>query len=484
MKSDLPQPPSHQPARVSSSRPASRRFKTYLILGLFCFSVVVLAAFLPWTKSGQQIIRDSLERSLNSIRAAGDPLTVEEMAERFPDPPADRDANLLLKAAFSLVSAPDEATNIPFFGESKISGALPLDRSIMEVSRELLDRNESAFDAVPWETIRGSWFGCSFARGLTNLSLPSKMPMLKLVKLLCLKAVLDAEARKPDQSIQSLQRALLLGSTLKDDVPIHLFFRAACEQHVCEAVERVLNQTTVADEALAQLGESLTLTKAGSVTRKTVVFDRLDGLLMADTLKSQSVELTKGAVSPLSRLVRTFQAHALYRDRDLLDLLQYDERFLAALELPMGRAIPEILAMEKHNHETLQHRPVSFLNSWRRERSSFVTLMGTNPSLTLLGELPVVAKIRETLIAIAIQRWRHLHDGQAPSSLTELAPALTPNVLEDPFTGQPMAYKRFHDGYYLECVWPDENTRRLLPSHYVDRHYDVTFRLGSVEPDH
>ncbi len=194
------------------NRSVFRVLKASQMLGGLVVLLGVAGALLLWVKRDQQHIRARIEKNLGSIRAPGFPLSAQDMARLFPDPPAEQDAYSLLKPAFALLSVPDDPTNIPFFGGFDMSGNAPLDDATKEAGQKWMERNQPAFDAVPWVKMEGAWFGCGFVNGLTNLTLPRLSPMINLVRLLCLDAVLEAETQQPDKSIQALQRALVLGT--------------------------------------------------------------------------------------------------------------------------------------------------------------------------------------------------------------------------------------------------------------------------------
>jgi hypothetical protein len=448
----------------------------FLIYGIIL--IVLFGAILFLEERDRERVAAKIEKELGSLKAAGYPLSAEDMAKLFPDPPADRDAYRLLKPAIALLSLPDDTVNLPFFGMPEHFGNTPFETTTIEEARKWLDRNQSALAEVPWDKLQGAWIGCSYTNGFTNLTLRRLTPMTGLVRLLCLDAALEADAQQPDKSIQALNRVLMLGSTLKNDVPIHYMLQRASEYRVCVALEHVMNRTVVADDVLRRLAEHLTVTNAGTATREMAIRTLPTGLNMADILKSKSKQLTRGFFSPLHFLVMSLEAQFLYRDRDLLHYLEWNRRCLAALDLPMKEAIPTLLKIEKESEDARKANAVSFLDLFTKERMSLVSFQEFDVSQFLINELVMVAKVRETLAATAIHRWQTTHGGEAPDSLAAIASDVLPWVIEDPFTGRLLHYKKLPHGYGFKCVWPDEDNKKLFPSHRADEHYNITFQVG------
>jgi hypothetical protein len=112
--------------------------------------VVALGILVLWAKRDQHRVRAAIEKRLSSIQAAGHPLSAQDMAARFPDPPSDRDAYLLLKPAFTLVNAPDIWTNASLSDWLTLPGSAPLERSAIEDGAKWIGINQSAFNAIPW----------------------------------------------------------------------------------------------------------------------------------------------------------------------------------------------------------------------------------------------------------------------------------------------------------------------------------------------
>jgi hypothetical protein len=65
-----------------------------------------------------------------------------------------------------------------------------------------------------------------------------------------------------------------------------------------------------------------------------------------------------------------------------------------------------------------------------------------------------LAVVRSTLSALAIERFRAAH-GALPTRLPDLIPGVLAEIPTDPFSGHPLLYKRWPDGYSVYSVGPD-----------------------------
>ena len=96
----------------------------------------------------------------------------------------------------------------------------------------------------------------------------------------------------------------------------------------------------------------------------------------------------------------------------------------------------------------------------------------------------VRARLRVAITALAIERWRLAHQGALPNSVDELGPALLPEVLLDPFDGQPVRFKKLAHGYVVYSIGPDqqddggkERPLDLAKLKRDQRQFDLTFTV-------
>ena len=95
------------------------------------------------------------------------------------------------------------------------------------------------------------------------------------------------------------------------------------------------------------------------------------------------------------------------------------------------------------------------------------------------------AELRDAIAAIAVERWRLMHQGSLPDSLSDLVPAFLPAVPADPYDAQPLRYKKLKKGYCIYSIGPnlkdDGGKPRPQPSARVPfeerNNYDIVFTV-------
>jgi hypothetical protein len=432
-----------------------------------------------------RIARVEIQKRLDAIRAAGQPLTAQDLAKLYPDPPPEHDAVLLLKPALAELVIPENSTNLPFFSdEFWPKGTTPLEKQMLDEMQVWMDKNQKAFDSVSVEQLKGAWIGCSFTNGFTNLVYAPITKIISLVKLLCLNAVLQAELQHPKEAVQSLQKALAIGNTWRNDIPLHGLVKLATQGWVCWTLNRILNRTAIADSDLMSISDSLAVTNLGT-TKQFMINDRCFELFHANQLQSIAGQAKGYTFTPVRLLVKSYQARIIYRDQDLLNYLEWNERDLAALDLPLSNAIPTLDKIEHdfdHEMDNLikkQRNPFNryFLNTFKKERFSFMSAFERPMGGKVLSEANNIAQVCVTRTAITIERWRRAHNDNAPDSLAEVAPDFLPAIPTDPFDDQPLRYKKLARGYVVYSIGPDftDDGGKEKPADAKDTdHYDIT----------
>lgn len=449
------------------------------ILG-FLFAVVLLAGVLvAKQRAGHQRNLAEIQRRLDAIHTAGDPLTAEDMAKLYPDPPPEHDAIILLTPALDKLSIPDEPTNLLFF-DVVLPRSAPLDPSLAAEGQKWLDQNQAAFALIPWGWLEHAWVGSGFTNGFLSLTEAPFSKMRHLVRLLCLSAVLQAEQQHPHEAMEFLRRAAIVGNTFKNDVKIHFLFKAGMQSLIAKALERVINRSNPGDADLSSFPNCLTLTNIGATKEIELLNDRAAALFLAGLYKPGTNQLTKGAASAGQRL-RNFQWSLLYHDEDLLQYLDWADHCAATLDLPASNAIPTLRNMEKLQDEAAKNRHVLLVAlTGDLADLSFRTTAEPHLSGHFLGELKADAHARLAVVALAVERWRLSHGGQVPGSLAELAPNFLPAVPPDPFDGRPLRYKKQAKGYVIYSIGEDftDDGGREQPAEATHSfHYDITFTV-------
>jgi hypothetical protein len=460
--------------------------RTILRALFFCVlsgvAVVLLSIGVLWFEMvrDDRVARVEIQKRLDAIRSAGQPLTAQDLAKLYPDPPPEHDAVLLLKPALAALDIPKDSTNLPFFGgDIWPKGTAPLQEPMRDEIQVWMDKNQRTFDAVSSEQLKGAWIGCGFTNGFTNLVFAPVSKINSLGRLLCLNAALQAEFQHPKEAAQSLQKALAIGNTWRNGMPIHGMSKLATQGWVCWTLNRILNRTPIADSDLMSISDFLTSTNLGA-TKEFMTSERCLGLFHANQLQSVAGQTTGHTLSPVRWLLKSYETRIIYRDQDLLNYLESNERCFAAMDLPPSNAIPAILNTKRDLEINWKNKHFSFLNTFTKDRISFLSISEPQIGTTMASEADIVAQIRATRTAIAIERWRLAHNGNVPDSLADLAPDFLPAVTKDPFDEQPLRYKKLARGYVVYSIgsdFTDDGGKERPADAKESDHYDITFTV-------
>jgi hypothetical protein len=420
--------------------------------------VVLTIVIIIQQRSEDRRARVEIQRELSRIRAAGQPVTSQDLAMSYPDPPPDQDARLLLKPALDLLSiteAEETSKDLPFLSAPAPVGETPLDPAFLADAQVCVERNRAAFAAVPWEQLRGAWLGVTFTNGFTNLAIAPVSRINRLSKILCLNAITAAELQQPHEAALCLERALRVNRLYNNAVVTYCLSHLVIEHSACETLEWTLNRASLSDADLQSIASVLTVTNVGAV-REAVINDRCFGVSTADLMRSGASQISQGIASPVGRLLKAYLARVVYEERDLVHYLDWSRRMVAFVEMPLPKAVPALADMSRQKAADRRRRPPSVLNPFSQNRSS---LLREGFELDIGGRLSdeaqTVAYVRAAVTALGVERWRLAHDGQVPASLADLVPDILPATPGDPFDDQPWRYRRLAKGYVLYSVGPD-----------------------------
>jgi hypothetical protein len=447
--------------------------------GVFFLLVLVVGAGFISEKIRSARDHAEVQKRLAAMRAAGLPMTAQDVAKLYPDPPPDKDAVRLLQPALARLSLPDESTNLLFFDLFPPRTG-PLAPAVITESRLWLDRNQPALALIPWSQLDGTWVGCSFNLGFTNLTDGPVSEMNRLVRLLCLSAVLNAEQQHPRETLQSLKHAATIAHIFKNVPPIQIAVKADDEYRICDALERILNQISLSDQELVTSSGFLSLTQVGATKENMLNFYRPWVLYYADYLQSGAAQLPGRVNSPWRWSFKAHQGMQRYQDSDLLHYLNWSDQCLAALDTPMTNAIPMLRVIEEQQEIVRQQRHNSFLNVFTTEHTPPLSRWELQTTAFLLPELKIVAHERLAVTALAVERWRITHGGRPPASLTDLVPGFLPALPADPYDGRPLRYLNRTNSYVLYSIGEDltdDGGQEEPEEPTATQHYDLTFTV-------
>lgn len=453
--------------------------RRFWIFSLFVLLALALAAGALHLKSRSNA-RAEIQKRLDAIRAAGQPVTAQDMAKLYPDPPPERDAAHLLAPAMNTVSIPDSASDLPLIGNGSLPRrGQPFDAQTESNIQAVLQDNQAAFEAVPWERITNAWVGLGFANGFTNMAYFRVSELSKLARLLCLDAINDAQFNRAQDASQKLLHSLELVHIMRSDIWLHHLVRRVYENRVCVALERTLNLTELPASELSRLQDALADDRPESLIEAFVNL-RCYGIGQMEMIRMLPVTAFgwEGANVNDSKFVAALKSRYFgtimwltgktYSDSDFLRLLVFRAEQLSALKLPPKERFAELARIQTAITNRLSNQTIA---------ENFSAIRMDLPQFAR-KDLETLAQLRVVQTAVAIERWRQIHNGRLPESLSELTPEVMPKIPTDPFDEKPVRYKKLVRGYVVYSIGPDFTDDGGLEKPEEPKasdHYDITF---------
>jgi hypothetical protein len=280
-----------------------------------------------------------------------------------------------------------------------------------------------------------------YARNPWDTLLEAQQKSRRVLQLLDLDAMCRAEADDLHGALTSCRAELNVGRAIGDEpFAISQLIRVAEVMIACKTAGRILAQGEPPPDDLSKLQALLEVEDAHPYWQIVCRGERAVDNAGLEAVESGGITLSEwGGSRPdwqdywfapvLQDNVRAVHAQ----------LFTYMARLQAAAELPAPLSDP---ASQQIWHEIRQN--------------------GMNVALVTLPALQKLAvacdrwhaTLRCTTAALAAERYRHSH-GDWPPSLDVVTPDLLPAVPIDPFTGDPLFYRRREDGVVIYSVGPD-----------------------------
>jgi hypothetical protein len=460
---------------TSPTKPGFARFRKIATFALFGAVALALCVGLAvWhSRSEQRRAWAEIQKRLDALRAAGEPVTAEDLAKLYPDPPPERDAALLLAPATAAFRKTGFTMKLPFFDSLELpprTQALP--EQLRTNIEAILNDNQTALDAIPWAKITNLWIRPSLSLGFSNM-------LVELPTMLCLKAIFEADAGQGPKASESLRRALALFRTFQPANPLHLRVRRQGEALVCAALEWVVNRTEIRPEDLTDFEHLLS-------------DDHPEGLREALlTLRCQDIkEMNRFRADPINtefppsfyatttgdwvkfHMLGTLRliSGRIYSDADFSEMLDARSEEIAALKLPFKQCFAEFERIRDAACEGGHATAAS---------------AGNGAALYMISRVrfdaEARAKMQVTRVALEVERWRLAHAGRAPDSLADLVPEFAPSVPLDPFDNHPLRYKKLPRGFLVYSIGADftddGGKEKTVAAEVNGEHYDITFSV-------
>jgi hypothetical protein len=473
------------------SIPNQRRFSIGRLIrrGILILLIVLALWNVIWRISNNQAVA----RFEAAARKRGEPVTVRELAAAYP---RVTDTENIHRALVAVWSSEDPAfwtaymngtRPLPAQQDEKLSPALTLvgdgkqlvytnELSAAQIAAigEFLSEKKAHMDAVR-AALRLKLYSANynFDDGYAML-LPELAKLKREAQFLTLEALDAIAAANNPRAIAAIADVARAGHCLKTDpLLIGQLVRIACYTIAINDMERLLKYRQLADREITQLIAILDEIKQVDGIKRAMICERAIAWALLDGPPEQLAAISSS--EPEGEASSSGNAAFAFWMMRWAGMGGADKRLMAET---YDRTI---LCLDKPDYATTDELHDIFETMEQKARSFPPKLMTMllMPALQKSGEKAARLEALRccALTALAIERYRELHNGALPPELSALGAA----ALEDPFTGKPLLLKSTAHGYTVYSVGPDrqDDDAQLIPpnSSSYNRQVDIGFRV-------
>jgi hypothetical protein len=473
---------------ISSPRPAKSPSHARVLTIVAAILLIPVLGMVVWYVAARESTTRQIRKLEQQVRDKGEPLTLGELAAKYPPIPDEGNAAVPLLALWS--------NEDPAFWRAFASGSRPLPKRISEeydphlpylgsdlkrVTRERLDSNTLAVakaylgtKASHIQQMRAALLRPRF-RFQINMedgpdALLPHLPNLKNEALnLSIIALVASEDGDKASAIAAIRDTSRTGQILSDEpMLISQLVRLACLNNALGSLEQLFSRQRLTADDLEQIRAILHVSELHGVARAALVDERPFSLGAFDPDVATRIA-SSGGDNDGARKMRI--GLGVLRGTGLFDS---DRRF-------MLETFGELIALaSEETPESLQKIDELF-ERLSSEVRKFPPKIISGLMLPALRKVPsrfasFEAKRRATLTAVAIERYRLEHQGTLPDKLNDLVPTYLPEIPADPFDGQALRFRKLERGYVIYSVGSDrEDNGGKEREPGSDKNWDITF---------
>lgn len=419
-------------------------------------AVVAGAALILAAGASVVVIKGNHSTKANRLPPDGLPQTLVELDAWYVEPPDGQNA-----ATFNLrgikamqISGADQIANVPVLG--KLPPPLPsapLPAPVNAALAAFVQRNREALQffaqGAQYEQSR---YPIDLTKGSDTL-LPHLMGIKRGMQLSEMAAILDAENNDEKQAANDVLMTLALARSLKaEPVLISQLVRSAGVSLAVDALNQVVNRTTLSPESLSGLtkalqsmedydarGEGFSRSMAGELAMHLALLNN-PAKLVRDLSTASATDVPEGQRHRMIEYLK--QARSLKEEQDYLETTS--QQLLSARKETFPQRLKVVSDLIRQRVTEATDRGL-LLNVWLSD--------GLDKHVN--REARCLANLRLALTAVTLEQFRAAHNNRYPAGLSELTPSYLNTVLTDPFDGQPLRYRKQDAGYVLYSIGAD-----------------------------
>jgi hypothetical protein len=286
----------------------------------------------------------------------------------------------------------------------------------------------------------------------SNRSLPHLDPLRSCARLLCLEAVLNAEAGQLDDAVRSLAAAINLAQSLANEPILEsAFVRNTCLNVIGNSLERILSQSRLTDAQLLNLFDAFHAPLNSPPISRALAGERCFGIqTYASSVKASIGSAASGSTdefdftsirSPFGLFL--YKASGLFQ-RDFAFYLDTMDAHVAATKLPFPE---QFIALTNLTARVEDETSQKYLIISRTLLPPLATATSRS------GES--FARLQAIQVGLAVERYRLTTQDKSPHQVEELVPTFLKAIPRDPFDGQPLRYRQLAKGFVVYSIGRD-----------------------------
>ncbi len=421
----------------NKKRPLWRRILRGIGITMAVLIAVVVLVWSIWNYTATKSLRNELAK----IRAAGEPLTFEELKDGLPEIDEEENAGRYYAAALELQigKAISEVFSDDFYeylrvpDDQKDKTVLEKVGRILEANRdvlELLDRAAS-MPQCDWDS------GIEYGMVACMRPLGPIRSLAKLLSMRCKYLIINSDS---DGAVNSIISALkMAGAQKRQSILIVYLIRNSCVALACSDVQYVLENSRPSEAALTKLQQVL------------LEHDQPQALvrvMMAERAYSNSLRIN---VMPNNIKLKGDGRRRLALENDYM--INIEGRWPSspiAKQLAAGylHDIAEFIEVVRKPWPGVYQASKKYA---LRDKSLFGGVSAPALARAVVQHGRYLALVRWARAAIAVHRYKR-DNGRCPDILQDLVPKYINAVPQDPFSGREMLYKYDQDGYVVYSI--------------------------------
>jgi hypothetical protein len=283
--------------------------------------------------------------------------------------------------------------------------------------------------------------------------------------LLAYDVLLRAQDKDMDEALTSCRAVLNCGRSIGDEPELlPVLARIDLNRLAAKMIERTLAQGEISEAVLSSIQRDL---EEEAEQPLFLIAARGERARMDQWMQ----DVQTGVVKPNWPLSSTYDPLPRLRLPAVLrnaraTLLKRSNRYVELAKLPIEQQVGPIVEMS--NELSLDQQGFPFFA--RPQLDAQIVMFKFHPNCAVL---------RCAAGIVAVERYR-LANKRWPDSLISLVPAYLPRMLLDPYTGEPLRYRRLDDGVVIYSVGRDgqDNGGKLADATEIET--DLGFRLWDV----